>query len=89
MIFKAMKQEDVRKALKGHSDIMKPSFDAVENLIKTISCPACGSGGLVPVVNSRVPFKEGSIVPNYLAKCESCRGEFEPYTGIQVTLPKP
>lgn len=86
MIFKTMKQEDVRRALEGHEDILKPAFDDMERLFKCLSCPECG-GEVMAVVNTKALFREGSIVPNCLAKCKVCGTEFEPHTGIQVTLP--
>jgi hypothetical protein len=86
MIFKTMKQEEIRKALEGHTDILRPVFEANEKFFKALSCPEC-RGDVLAVVNTKTPFKEGSIVPNCLAKCKVCGVEFEPHTGIQVTLP--
>lgn len=45
-----------------------------------------------PVMNretgQKSPFRAGSVLPNYLAKCKLCETEFEPYTGIQVSPPR-
>ncbi len=87
MIFKPMKQEDVRRALKGHQDILKSAYEQNEKFFKALSCPSCG-GEVMAVINARTPFKEGSLLPNYLAKCKACSVEFEPYTGLIVTLPE-
>jgi hypothetical protein len=86
MIFKPMKQEDVRLAIAGHQDVLKLAYEQNEKLFKALSCPSCG-GEVMAVVNARTPFKEGSIVPNCLAKCKVCSVEFEPHTGIVVTMP--
>lgn len=88
MIFKTMKQEEVRRALEGHEDILKPAFEANERFFRSLSCPECG-GNVIAVVNTKALFREGSIVPNCLARCKVCETEFEPHTGIQVTLPNP
>lgn len=84
MIFKPMKQEDVRKALEGQENILEPAVKQHEAFFKQLSCPSCG-GEVMPIVNPRKPFKEGSILPNYLGRCKVCTTEFEPQTGIQVT----
>jgi RNase P subunit RPR2 len=88
MIFKPMKPEAVRNALKGHEDILRSAFETHEKYFKSLHCPEC-RGEVLAIVNARTPFREGSLTPNYLAKCKICGAEFEPYTGIQVTLPEP
>lgn len=87
MLFKPMKPEDVRRAVEGHKDIITPAIVEVRNFIRRLSCISCG-GEVIEVVNSRVPFTEGNILPNFLAECISCKTQFEPYTRIQVSMPK-
>lgn len=87
MIFKTMKPEDVRKALEGHENIIKKAAEENEAFFKRLSCPSC-RGDVMPVVNAREPFKQGGILPNFLGKCKVCGVEFEPYTGIQLTMPR-
>lgn len=86
MIFKPMKPEDVRKALEGQVDILTPTAKQKEALFKTLSCPECG-GEVMPVVNPKKPFKPSDILPNFLGKCKSCGVEFEPYNGMNLTVP--
>lgn len=86
MIFRTMKIEHVRKALEGHENIIDKAVKEHEGFFKRISCPSC-SGDVMPVVNVRQPFRENGILPNYFGKCKRCGVEFEPHTGIQVTLP--
>ena len=86
MIFKTMKREALLKALEGHKDILKPAFEDNEKFFKRLACPSCG-GEVMPIVNPKTPFKEGDILPNFLGRCRACGVEFDPYTGIQVTLP--
>lgn len=87
MIFKPMKREDVRRALEGQMDILGEAAKQNEAFFKRLSCPSC-HGEVGPIVNAKAPFKEGGILPNFLAKCKVCSIEFEPYTGIQVTMPE-
>jgi hypothetical protein len=86
MIFKTMKREDVLKALQGQENILKPAVEENERYFRRLSCPECG-GDVMPVVNPRQLYKEGGLLPNYLAKCRTCSVEFDPYTKIQVSLP--
>lgn len=86
MIFKPMKKADVLRALEGHKDIITPAAKAEIKYIRSLPCPSCG-GELQEHVNARTPFRANSVVPNFLGKCVSCGAEFEPYSGIQVTMP--
>lgn len=86
MIFKPMKPEDVRRALVGQENILEKAAKENAAFFKHLSCPSC-SCEVMAIVNVRAPFREGSILPNYLGKCKTCGVEFEPYTGIQVTMP--
>jgi RNase P subunit RPR2 len=85
MIFKPMPKEEILKALRGHEDIIDRAVKEHEAFFKRLSCPSCG-GEVMPVVNPKRLFRESSVLPSYLGKCRSCGVEFEPYTGIQVTL---
>lgn len=87
MIFKTLPQDVVRKALEGQQNILAPAVEENARYFKRLSCPSCG-GEVMPVVNPLQPFKADSVLPNYLAKCKTCEVEFEPYTGIQISLPK-
>ncbi len=85
MLFKPMKPEDVRKALEGQTDILGPAAKQSEDFFKRLTCPTCGSD-VMPIVNAKKPFRDGEVLPNYLGKCKKCGVEFEPTTGIQVTM---
>lgn len=83
MIFKPMKQEELRKLIDGHQDILKKAVEDNEIFFKNLSCPECGSK-VMPILNTSMPFKKDGILPNYLAKCHTCEIEFEPYSKIRV-----
>jgi len=81
-----MKAADALKALEGQENVLQPAIDDHERFFHNLSCPSCG-GEVMPIVNTRRLFSTGSVLPNYLAKCKNCGVEFEPYTGIQITMP--
>lgn len=85
MIFKMMNESDIRSALEGQENILEKEAKENERFFKSLTCPSCGAG-VLPIIDARKPFKEGQILPNYLAKCRQCEAEFEPYTKIQITL---
>lgn len=87
MVFQEMKPEDVRKALEGQVDILGPALKAHQTFFSKLSCYRCGSG-VYAFVSPEVPFKEGELLPNYLARCKTCGCEFEPYTQIEVKGPR-
>jgi hypothetical protein len=88
MIFKPMNPDDVRKALEGHQDVLTPAMEAVDNYFHNLSCPACG-GECMRFVDPSGLYKEGALLPTFLARCKACGIEFEPYTKIQVSGPRP
>lgn len=81
-----MKREDVIKALEGHSDVLSEAKKKMDEFFKRVSCVSCG-GEVMPFINAKKPFRDGEIVPNYLARCKVCNCEFEPITGIQISSP--
>jgi len=87
MLFKPMKREDVLKALEGCEDVLTPAIRAHEEYFKKLNCPHCQGDKCFPFVDPKHPFRDDDLLPNYLARCSSCGIEFEPYTGIQVSLP--
>lgn len=86
MVFQEMKPEDVRRALAGQPNVLKPALEAHEKYFANLSCYRCG-GDVYAIVNPKKLFREGSVLPNFLAKCKSCGCEFEPYTMIEVKGP--
>ncbi len=94
MIFKTIPVHTTIELLKGSKDILTKAKKDNDDYFKKIRCVSCG-GEVVPFIHpvmnattgQRSPFKTGDILPNYLAKCKICAVEFEPYTGIQTTLP--
>lgn len=83
-----MKKEDVLRALEGQENILDKRVKEHEAFFKRLSCPSC-QGDVMPIVNVRKLFSQGEVLPNFLGKCKTCGVEFEPYTGIQLTMPEP
>jgi hypothetical protein len=86
MLFKTMPKEVILKTLEGHENILSKAAEEQRQFFKRLSCPSCG-GEVMAIVNARQIFKKGELLPNCLARCRTCEIEFEPYTGIQITLP--
>lgn len=88
MVFTTMDPEEVRQALRGHKDVLTSAVQQVDEYFKHLSCPSCGAECMKFIDGSRL-FREGAVLPNYLARCKACGVEFEPYTKIQVSIPHP
>ncbi len=88
MIFKPMNPEDIRKALQGHEDVLTPALTETDGYFKRLSCPSCG-GECMKFVDPHRLFRDGALLPNFLARCKACGVEFEPYTKIQVSMSHP
>jgi hypothetical protein len=88
MIFKPMKKEDVLKSLGGQEDVLTPEVKRNEEYFRSLSCPYCGNK-CMPFVDPSRLFREGDLLPNYMARCVACGSEFEPYTKILTTVPHP
>jgi hypothetical protein len=86
MVFQEMKPEDVRKALEGHVNVLRPAMEEHEKYFKRLSCYRCG-GDVMAFVNPSQLFRPDAVLPNFLARCKVCGCEFSPYTGIEVKGP--
>ena len=87
MIFKPMSTEAVLKALEGQEDILTPEVVRHQQYFRNLSCPRCQTS-VMPIVNPRQLFRENALLPTFLAKCTGCECVFEPYTMIEVELPR-
>ena len=86
MPFKTIDPEIMLKALEGHENILDKEVEAHEEYFRKLSCINCGSN-VTPFVDPSRLFRDGQNLPNYLARCETCKCEFEPYTKIEVKGP--
>lgn len=87
MIFKEMDPAEVRKLLEGHTNVLKPEIDAHEKYFATLECSYC-RGDCHAFIDSSKLFNEGSMLPKYLAECNLCGHQFEPYTRIEIRGPQ-
>lgn len=88
MIFKPMKASDVRKAIEGQENVIVPAVKERDDFFRKLACPNCG-GECMPFLDPDKMWKEGAILPRTLARCKACGCDFEPYSGIQITVPRP
>ena len=87
MIFKEMDPAEVRNLLEGHENVLKPEVEAHEKYFAGLECVYC-RGDCHPFLAPEKLFNEGSILPKYLAECNLCGHQFEPYTKIEVRGPQ-
>lgn len=87
MIFKEMDPAEVLKLLEGHTNILKPEVEAHEKYFASLECPYC-RGDCHAFLSPTKLFEENSMLPKYLAECNLCACQFEPYTGIELRGPK-
>lgn len=87
MIFKEMDPDEVRKALEGHENVLAPEVKKHEDYFASLECAYCG-GSCRAIVSKERLFETGSMLPKYLAECNDCGHQFEPYTGIELCGPK-
>ena len=70
--FQPMDPDEAFALLEGHQCTLDDDFAAVDTLFERLRCPKCGSK-MEKVVNTRQPFVEGQVVPNFLARCTTCQ----------------
>ena len=87
MKFKTMDVPKLLEIIQNEPDIITPELEAHQKYFDKLICHRCGAG-VIPIVNERKLFSENALLPNYLARCKDCACEFEPYTRIEIALPK-
>ena len=87
MIFKEMDPADVRAALEGHVNVIAPEVEAHKKFFSSFQCTYCG-GGVHEIIDPNRLFTSESIIPKYLAQCNDCEAQFEPYTRIELRGPR-
>ena len=86
MIFKEMDPNEIRKLLEGHESVLAPEIRRHEKYFESLQCMYCG-GNCRPFVSPEKLFESGSVIPKYLAECNDCGHQFEPYTKIELRGP--
>jgi hypothetical protein len=87
MIFKEMDPDEVRKALEGHHNAIADEVKKHEDYFASLSCSYC-QGSVHPFISPEKLFEENSFLPKYLAECDLCGHQFEPYTKIELRGPQ-
>lgn len=86
MIFKEMDPEEALAAIAGHENVVKKAVEEMERYFSKLRCFRC-SGSCRPTLNNQALYKDGEILPDYLAECNDCGVIFTPYTMIEVRGP--
>ena len=87
MIFKEMDPDEVRKALEGHENVLAPEVEAHKKFFSKFQCTYCG-GGVHEILDPNNLFTAEGLLPKYLAECNDCGAQFEPYTRIELRGPQ-
>ncbi len=86
MKFKTMNVPKLLEIIKNEPDVITPALSEHQKYFASLQCHRCDAD-VMPILNNKKLFSEGSLIPNFLAKCKNCGCEFEPYTKIEVKLP--
>ncbi len=86
MIFKPMDQEVLKEILKDQENILAPEYEKHKAFFDSFQCPYCG-GGVREILLPNMLFTPEGILPKYLAECNDCGAQFEPYTVIELRGP--
>jgi hypothetical protein len=87
MIFKPMDQDLIRELLKDVPNVIKVEVEKHEEYFSKLECFYCGGSCRPVLLPSENVFREGSILPDYVAECNDCAAQFTPYTKIEVKGP--
>lgn len=79
--FKTLNEEQLKKLLEGHVDVLTPLAQKEEAEFKKKPCPECKAAGAYSSVDPANPFVHGNPLPNKILTCLACGAVFSPYTG--------
>jgi len=81
--------EVTAQLLEGHTCTLPELYRPVDEQFEKLRCPKCGSK-VERVVDTKRPFTDRDIIPNYLARCPVCDLEMTPEGIITKTggIPK-
>jgi len=86
MIFKEMDPTEVLGLLEGHENVLQKEIQSHEAYFESLQCPYC-RGSCRSFVSPERLFEANSMLPKYLAECNDCGHQFEPYTKIELRGP--
>jgi hypothetical protein len=86
MALREMDPELVWKLLEGHQDAIKPEVEKEQAFFRHVMCPQCRSYNHEQFINPRSPFLPGAVLTNKLLRCQECKTEFDPYTGLVLKV---
>lgn len=83
---KPLTQDEIWKLLEGQEDVLTPLAKKEQIFFRNSACPTCGAVSHSQTVNAKRPFSQGSPLPNILLRCLQCHTEFDPNTGLIVSV---
>lgn len=89
MIFKELPREDLLKLLEGQENILGKEVSRLQTDAERCLCPFCSAAKPILFVDAKRPYKDGSALPNFLARCRACGAEFALFSGLALTVPRP
>lgn len=80
-------EDDIKKLLEGHEDILTPMAKKEEDFLKRVPCVNCRSYSTRVEVNTLQPFSPGNPLVNKVIRCLQCGAGADPYTRIVIFPP--
>lgn len=83
-VFKELDPEIARKAIEGHTDVLTPEAERLEQLYKSKRCPRC-LVDLHKEFDARHVFADQSVsVPRALLRCGICSYLIDPHSNVII-----
>jgi hypothetical protein len=74
------------KLLEGHQDVISGLAAEREKFYQHQSCPYCQGNSFRKIGDGRTLFRAGEPLPRYQLHCLDCGCEFDPFSGIVLTI---
>jgi hypothetical protein len=89
MIFHPIPLKDCEALLKDQEDILTPAWEKFRRDAALQTCPSCGAGDPILILDTRKPFASGEILPRYHARCSACGMDYTLWTRLAIGVPTP
>jgi hypothetical protein len=71
-------------ALAGEPDMLSPVIEKDTRYLRSLSCPKCGSGGIIRKTDTLRPFASHDVLAKWNGLCPECQCLFSPTTGVII-----
>lgn len=76
----------ILELLENERDIITEKAQQREQFYQSQTCPRCGGEALTKIGNIKTLFRRNDPLPRYQLHCEGCECQFDPYSGIILTM---